>query len=83
MTINSKSAEDVSQNVPSHVEDTAQAIARFHAAHEADASPLQRLVEQVTRRAGRPIFIALLTALILCWIALNLALMAFGQQAGR
>ena len=80
MTINSKSAEDISQNVPSHVEDTAQAIARFHAAHEADASPLQRLVEQVTRRAGRPIFIALLTTLILGWIALNLALMTFGRR---
>lgn len=80
MTDNSKSAESIGQNVPTHVEDTVEAIARFHAAHEADASPLQRLVEQVTRRAGRPIFIALLTALILCWIALNLALMAFGRR---
>jgi len=74
-----KSAESGRQNVPTHVEDTAQAIARFHAAHEADASPLQRLIEQVTRRAGRPVFIASLTALILCWIALNIALRAFGQ----
>jgi uncharacterized membrane protein len=75
-----ESAESVRQNVPTHVEDTIQAIARFHAAHEADASPLQRLIEQVTRRAGRPAFIALLTALILCWIALNLALGAFGRS---
>ena len=75
MTNNGKSTE----NVPTHVEDTVQAIARFHAAHEADASPLQRLIERLTRRAGRPAFIALLTALILCWIALNLGLMVLGR----
>lgn len=78
MTDKMSSADGISQTVPTHVEDTAQAIARFHAAHEADASPLQRVVEQVTRRAGRPMFIALLTALILCWIALNLGLMTLG-----
>ena len=78
MTDKMSSADGISQNGPTHVEDTAQAIARFHAAHEADASPLQRVVEQVTRRAGRPMFIALLTALILCWIALNFGLMTLG-----
>ena len=57
-------AESVRENVPSHVEDTVQAVARFHAAHEADASPLQRFVETATRRAGRPSFIALMTAVI-------------------
>ncbi len=74
-----KSAEDVGQAVPAHVEDTVQAVARFHATHDADASVLQRLIEQVTRRAGSPAFIVLLTVLVLSWIALNLGLMAFGR----
>jgi uncharacterized membrane protein len=78
LTEQRKSAGSVS-HVPTHVEDTVQAIARFHATHEADASPVQRLIERITRRAGRPAFIASLTALILCWIALNLGLMAFGR----
>jgi len=64
--------------VPAHVDDTVQAVARFHATHEADASPLQRLIEQITRRAGSPAFIALLTVLVVTWIALNLGLMALG-----
>ncbi|MCA1597672.1 MAG: DUF1003 domain-containing protein [Chloroflexi bacterium] len=79
MTRDAKSAPDVSQTVPAHVEDTVQAVARFHATHEADATPLQRLIERVTRRAGRPAFIALLTLSVACWIALNLGLMAFGR----
>lgn len=73
------SDEEAGEAVPAHVEDTVQAVAHFHAKHEADASPLQRLIEQATRRVGRPVFIAFLTALVVSWIALNLALMAFGR----
>ena len=80
MTDHAKPAEDAGETVPAHVEDTAQAVARFHAAHEAEASPLQRLVERATRRAGRPAFITLLTILVVSWTALNLGLMAMGQR---
>ena len=73
------SSERANPNVPAHVEDTVQTIARFHAAHEADASRLQRLIEWVTRGAGRPAFAASLTAIIVGWIALNLGLVAFGR----
>lgn len=79
MASSSKSAEDVSQTIPAHVEDTVQAVARFQASHEADAEPLQRVIEQVTRRAGRPAFIALLTVLVVSWIALNVALTEVGR----
>lgn len=72
-------AENGRRAIPTHVEDTVQAIARFQASHEADASPLQRLIERVTRRAGRPAFIALLSALVLGWLGLNFGLMAFGE----
>lgn len=68
------------QSVPTHVEDTVQAIARFQASHEADASPLQRLIERVTRAAGRPAFVALLTGIVIGWIALNSALILSGRE---
>ena len=71
-------AETTNPGVPAHVDDTVQAIARFHATHEADASPLQRLIERVTRGAGRPAFAASLTALIVGWVAFNVGLGAFG-----
>ena len=55
---------DDSPILPAHIEQTVQAIAQLHADHEASATPLQRLVERVTARAGRPRFLALLTVLI-------------------
>ena len=76
-------APQQSQNkeaVPAHVEDTVQAVARFHSAHEAEAGALQRAIERLTRRAGRPAFAALLTVLVIGWIALNLGLLATGRE---
>ena len=75
-----RDAPHVDQTVPAHVENTVQAVARFHATHEAEATSLQRLIERVTKRAGRPAFLALLTVLVLGWITLNLGLMAFGRR---
>jgi uncharacterized membrane protein len=80
MSDDAKPAPDASETVPAHVEDTVQAVARFHAAHEEAASPLQRVIERATRRAGSPAFIALLTILVVSWTALNLGLMAMGQR---
>lgn len=67
------------QSLPAHIEETVEAIARLHAAHEQGASPLQRIVERATRRAGRPAFVALLTVLVVSWITLNLGLMSLGR----
>jgi uncharacterized membrane protein len=78
MTPDEKPAEQLS-NVPAHVEDTVQAVARFHASHQAEATPWQRLIERITRRAGRPAFIAVLTLFVAGWIVLNLALAALGR----
>lgn len=72
-------ANDESGTVPAHVESTVQAVARFHEAHEADASPLQRLIERITRSAGRPAFAAVLTVLVVSWITLNISLIALGR----
>jgi uncharacterized membrane protein len=71
---------DESHTVPAHVEDTVQAVARFHATHEADAEPLQRLIERLTRRAGTPVFLVLLTLSVIAWMVLNLGLIAFGVR---
>ena len=75
-----KSAPDVSPAIPAHVENTVQAVARFHATHEADATGLQRLIESLTRRAGRPAFLALLTMVVFGWIAINLGFIAAGRR---
>lgn len=79
MTNEVSAPDKVSQNVPTHVEDTVEAIARFHSAHEADASPLQLLIERITKRAGRPSFVVLVSALVVAWIVLNLGMIATGR----
>ena len=80
MTDSAKPAQHIRETVPAHVEDTVQAVARFHAAHEAEASSLQRAIERLTRRAGSPTFVAALTLLVAGWIALNLGLIGLGRQ---
>lgn len=80
MTDTSKPAQHIGQTVPAHVEDTVHAVARFHAAHEAEASWLQLGIERLTRRAASPAFAALLTLLVVGWIAFNLSLIAVGRK---
>lgn len=80
MTDTAKPARQISETVPAHVEDTVQAVAHFHSAHEAEASRLQRAIERLTRRAASPAFAALLTLLVVSWVAFNLALMAVGRK---
>ena len=41
---------------------------------------VERFVERVTARAGRPRFLALLTVLIVAWMALNVAMVAIGRK---
>ncbi len=66
--------------LPAHIEETVQAIAQLHADHEARATPLQRFVDRLTARAGRPAFVALLTVLIVAWMVLNVAMAATGRK---
>ena len=57
--------------LPAHIEDTVKAIAELHAQHDREATRLQRLVERLIARAGRPEFVALLTILVFGWMTLN------------
>ena len=66
--------------LPPQVDDTVQAIARFHAAHAAEATPLQGAVNRATRRAGTPAFVGLLTVMVSTWIALNVGMLVVGAQ---
>ena len=66
--------------LPAHIEDTVQAIARLHAEHYEQATPLQRMIDRLTARAGRPEFVGVLTILVLGWMAFNAGLVAFGRQ---
>lgn len=75
----SEIAENDSAILPAHIEQTVGAIMRLHAEHRARASPLQSFIERLTANAGRPRFIALLTGLVVSWVALNLGMVASGR----
>jgi len=59
--------------IPTHIEETIEAIARLHAAHRLNATPLQRAVERATAFIGRSTFVAGLTVTLLVWVAGNSA----------
>ncbi len=65
------SLNDGSRILPAHIEDTVQTISKPHARHCRQATPLQRTIEQMTARAARPKFVAIVTVLMLGWAALN------------
>ncbi len=71
--------DDSTPILPAHIEDTVQAIAKLHADHYRRATPLQRLIETSTARAGRPRFVAIVTVLVLGWVALNVAMQLVGR----
>jgi uncharacterized membrane protein len=63
-----------------HLEDTFQAIARVRAEHNRKATLLERIVDKLTGRAGRPGFVVLLTLIIVSWIGLNSFLLLLGKK---
>lgn len=67
------------QIVPIHIEETIRSIARLHAEHHGGATPLQRLVDRLADRLGRPGFIGALALAVAGWIAGNLAAPALGH----
>ncbi len=60
--------------LPAHIEETVRAIARLQADHRARATPLQKVLDAMTARAGRPSFIPMITLAVAGWIALNMGL---------
>jgi uncharacterized membrane protein len=57
--------------LPIHIEETIQSIAQLHAEHLANATQHQRVVDRITSWLGRPLFIAVLTVVVVGWLSLN------------
>ena len=54
--------------LPPHIEQTVQAIARLHAAHDRRATTLQKVVDRVTTLFAHPWFIAIVAVAAAAWI---------------
>jgi uncharacterized membrane protein len=67
--------------LPAHIEATIQSIARLHAEHHQNATPLQRAVARIITFVGRPQFLGVLTVIVASWIILNLLAGALGYRA--
>ncbi len=63
-----------------HIEETIRSVARLHAEHHENATPLQRAVARITALLGRPRFIGVLTVIAASWISLNLLAAALGYR---
>jgi uncharacterized membrane protein len=66
--------------LPAHIEETIRSIARLHARHHQNATPIQRVVDRTTDLLGRPRFIGVLTVIAAGWISLNLLAAALGYR---
>jgi uncharacterized membrane protein len=75
---------EASPILPPHIEQTVQAIARLHAAHDRRATTLQRLVDRMTAVVAHTWFIAAVALLAAAWIVGDVALRrAFGHGLDR
>ena len=66
--------------LPIHSEETIQSIARLHAEHRANATRHQRVVDRITSLLGRPVFIVVLTTIVVGWMSLNEFATALGYR---
>ena len=66
--------------LPIHIEETIQSIARLHAEHRADATQHQRVVDRITSLLSRPVFIAVLTIVVVGWVSLNGVAVTLGYR---
>jgi uncharacterized membrane protein len=68
-----KPPEDPS-DLPPHVGQSVQAIAKLRAAHEERATPMERVVDRLTAVVAQPSFIGVIILTVGLWIGANLAL---------
>ena len=64
--------------LPEHVEETIRATVKLYADHHRAATRIQLVVQRMVDLLGRPGFIGLLIAAVLCWTGGNLLALAFG-----
>jgi uncharacterized membrane protein len=63
-----------------HLEDAVHTIAGLRAEHDRQATPLQKIVERFTARAGSSEFVVALSLTIVSWIVLNIVLLFLGKK---
>jgi uncharacterized membrane protein len=66
------------RDLPPHIEEAIRSIARLNTEHHEGTTPLQRRLRGLTAIVGRPWFVAVVTALAIGWIALNLLAPSLG-----
>ena len=60
-----------SPSLPTHVEQTIEAIAELHRQHQRRATPSQKVVAQMTALVSRPRFVGYMTIVLALWIGVN------------
>jgi uncharacterized membrane protein len=71
--------KDLDAELPSHVEQTVQAIVALHGRHQRRTSRAQRFVHWTTRLVGSPIFAGGFTVLLTLWLVINLHELSIGH----
>ena len=62
--------QDATPILPAHMSDTIGAIAKLHADHERQATPIQRLIEKTTEWLGKPRFLGEFTVFVVGWVSI-------------
>jgi uncharacterized membrane protein len=65
---------------PIQIEETIQSIARLHSEHRANATRHQLVVDRITSLLSRPVFLALLTIVVVGWVSSNVAAVVLGYR---
>jgi uncharacterized membrane protein len=64
--------EDAAPVLPAHVQEMVQSIVRMHEQHDSEATPLERLTEELTAAIGRPAALLWLALAAIGWSLVNL-----------
>jgi len=72
--------EDLKREGIDPASENIQAVADLHKSAERRVSPQQRAIEKVTDFLGRPLFLFIILAFVVAWIAVTLLLTTFGLR---
>jgi uncharacterized membrane protein len=68
-------------NFPDHVDKAVRSVAQLHSDHHGRTTSLQRTVNRVAARMGRPGFIGFVGFIVVAWVAANLIAAKLGVEA--
>ncbi len=70
MTVSEKPELSSSNGLADHVAESVEAVAQFHREHYRNASPLQRTIDALTDRLGRPAAVIVMVIVLAGWSGL-------------